>query len=111
MLKLLRVVIMSFAVALLVACGGPTSAPPQTVELEITDPPAATSRIELALGAEVTMRITTATADHAHFHGYELEAITQPGEQIEWVFIADMAGSYELESHVTDSIWANVVVS
>lgn len=111
MLKLLRLVSMSLAAVLLVACSGPTSVPPETVELEITDPPAAAVRIELGLGAEVAMRITTETADHAHLHGYELEAYTQPGEQIEWVFTADMAGSYELESHVTDSIWANVVVS
>lgn len=106
----LRIVISLFTAVTLVACGSPT-AEPQTVELEITDPPPATQRIELNLGAEITMRITTARADHAHLHGYELEEFTEPGETIEWVFTADMAGTYELESHVTDAIWADVVVS
>lgn len=110
MKNLLRIVL-SLMVLTLVACGGPASALPQTVELEITDPPAPTQRIELPLGAEVTMRITTAVEDHAHLHGYELEEYTQPGETIEWVFTANMAGTYELESHVTDAIWADVVVS
>lgn len=110
MSTLLRIVLSVLTLAL-VACGGPAAAPPQTVELEITDPPGPTQRIELPLGAEVTMRITTAIEDHAHLHGYELEEFTQPGETIEWVFTANMAGTYELESHVTDSIWADVVVS
>lgn len=111
MKNLLRLSVSLISAVALAACSGPAAAPPQTVELEITDPPAPTQRIELSLGAEVTMRITTEIEDHAHLHGYELEEFTQPGETIEWVFTADMAGSYELESHVTDSIWADVVVS
>ncbi|MHA7860589.1 cupredoxin domain-containing protein [Tessaracoccus sp. Y36] len=111
-MKLLSRLVVAFLTAVtLVACGAPASAPPQTIELEITDPPGATQRIEVALGAEVTMRITTAIADHAHLHGYELEEFTEPGQTIEWTFTADMAGSYELESHTSDSIWADVVVS
>ncbi|MDO5676658.1 MAG: hypothetical protein Q4G35_04015 [Propionibacteriaceae bacterium] len=108
---MLRIVQSLFITLALVACGGPAAAPPQTVELVITDPPAATQRIELPLGAEVTMRITTALKDHAHLHGYEIEEFTEPGETIVWEFTANMAGTYELESHVTDSIWANVIVS
>lgn len=106
---LLRLIVSLFPVVL-VACGSTVSAPPQTVELDISDPPGATQRIEIPLGAEVTMRITTAIADHAHLHGYEIEEYTEPGETIEWQFTANMAGTYELESHVTDSIWADVVV-
>lgn len=100
-----------FTAFALAACAGPASAPPQTVELTIPDPPAATQRIEIPLGAEVTMRITTTIADHAHLHGYEIESFTEAGETIEWVFTANMAGTYELESHATDAIWADVVVS
>lgn len=108
---LLRLFVSLLTAVALVACGGPAPAPPQTVELTIPDPPGATQRIELPLGAEVTMRITTAIDDHAHLHGYELEEYTVAGETIEWVFTANMAGTYELESHTTDSIWADVVVS
>lgn len=106
-----RALVLVLTALALAGCGAPESVPPQTVELEIADPPGPTQRIEIALGAEVTMRITTPTADHAHLHGYELEATTEAGETIEWVFTADMAGSYELESHATDTIWADVVVS
>lgn len=111
MKSIIRIAILVLAAVSLVACGDVPSAPPQTVELQITDPPAPPQRVELQLGAEVTMRITTAIDDHAHLHGYELEEFTSAGETIEWNFTADMAGSYELESHETDSIWANVVVS
>ncbi|WP_040284369.1 hypothetical protein [Tessaracoccus massiliensis] len=113
MKNLARLVVSLFAAVALVACGSPASAPALTVELEldITDPPGPTQRIELPLGAEITMRITTAIEDHAHLHGYELEEFTKPGEPIEWVFTANMAGTYELESHTTDAIWAEVVVS
>lgn len=111
MLYFARLIVVLFATVSIVACGSPASAPPQSVELQITEPAGPTERIELPLGAEVTMRITTEIDDHAHLHGYELEEYTTAGETIEWVFTANMAGTYELESHVTDSIWANVVVS
>ncbi len=93
----------------LVACGAP-SAPPQTVELIVTDPPAATRQVEVRLGAEVTLVITTPVDDRVHVHGYEIEKDIVAGEPTEVVFDATMAGTYEVESHVTDAVWLDLVV-
>ncbi|AQP44312.1 hypothetical protein [Tessaracoccus flavus] len=96
-------------VGLLAACSAP-SAEPQTVELVVTDPPAPTVRVEVPLGAEVTLRITSAIDDRAHLHGYEIEQDLEAGVPTDIVFDATMSGTYELESHVTDAIWADLVV-
>ena len=92
------------------ACGGVASAPSQTVELVVTDPPAETRRVEVSLGAEVTLRITTLVDDRAHVHGYEIEKDIAAGETVDIVFSASMAGTYEVESHVTNAVWLDLVV-
>ncbi|MHA6511937.1 cupredoxin domain-containing protein [Tessaracoccus sp. Z1128] len=109
MLRTIRSLAAATAVVLLVACGTPTAAP-QTIELVVTDPPADTRRVEVQLGAEVTLRITTPTADRAHVHGYEIERDLAAGEPTDIVFEAAMAGTYEVESHVTDVIWLDLVI-
>lgn len=93
----------------LAACGG-SSAQPQTIELSVTDPPGEPKTVEVAVGTPVTIEITTATDDRAHLHGYELEMDTKAGEMATMSFTANMAGSYELESHVSNTIWLNLVV-
>lgn len=83
---------------------------PQTVDLVVTDPPAPTRRVEVALGAQVTLRITAPTDDRVHIHGYEIEQDLVAGEATEVTFEATMAGTYEVESHMTDAIWLDLVV-
>lgn len=107
---LLRFLLALTAALLLAACGGAPSAPPQTITLNVTDPPAPAERVEVALGAEVTIEITTPTDDRAHLHGYEIEQDIPAGKQTALRFTASMAGTYELESHVTDAVWLNLVV-
>ncbi|HMQ66310.1 MAG TPA: hypothetical protein PJ992_08470 [Arachnia sp.] len=97
--------------ASLVACGSPASAAPQTIELVVTDPPSPAKKVDVALGAEVTIVITTPEDDRAHLHGYEVELDIPAGVPTELTFTATMSGSYELESHVTDAVWLNLVVS
>lgn len=91
-------------------CAAPAQVPAQTITVEISDPPGPTQRVEVQLGAEVTLRITTARDDRAHLHGYEVELDTKAGQPTDLVFKATMSGSYELESHLTNSVWLNVVV-
>lgn len=93
----------------LTACGD-SPAKPQTIELTVTDPPGEPKTVEVAVGSEVTIEITTATDDRAHLHGYEVEMDTKAGEMTPMSFTASMAGSYELESHVSNAIWLNLVV-
>ena len=102
--------LISWATALtLVACGVP-DAGPRTIELTVTDPPAATRRVEVPLGAEVTLRITAPADDRVHVHGYEIEQDLMAGVPSDIVFDATMAGTYEVESHVTDAVWLDLVV-
>lgn len=108
-MKILPRLLVALTALVLTACGTPT-APPQLIEFAVTDPPGPTERIEVPLGAEVTLRITTAIDDHAHLHGYEVEEFTVAGEPTDLIFTASMAGTYEVESHVTDAIWINLVV-
>lgn len=103
-------VLLLMSTLLLGGCTAPAAAPPQTVEVTITDPPGPPQRIEVQLGSEVTLRITTASNDKAHVHGYEIEEDIEAGTPTDIVFTASMAGSYEVESHVTNAVWINLVV-
>jgi len=94
---------------LLAGCGSPDAAP-VTVDLTVTDPPAATRTVDVPLGATVTLRITTPTDDRVHVHGYEIEADLPAGVATDVTFDASMAGTYEVESHVTDAVWLDLVV-
>ncbi len=105
-----RILLLLFVTLGLVACGGATPAAPRTIELTITDPPAPAERVEVPLGTELTLRITTPTDDRAHVHGYEIEQDIPADTATDLVFTADMSGTYEVESHVTDAVWLNLVV-
>lgn len=95
---------------MLVACSAPT-AEPVTIELSV---PAGgleeTIDQNVALGAEVTLRVTTAEDDGIHVHGYEYEFDTPAGETVEKVFTANMAGTYEIESHSAGQVYMRLIV-
>ena len=73
--------------------------------------PTITPRMITVIITMVTIIITTPTDDAAHLHGYEVEMDIPAGVPTELTFTATMSGSYELESHVTDAVWLNLVVS
>lgn len=54
-------------------------------------------RVSVSLGEEVTIRVTTDTADEVHVHGYDLFADVAPGEPAEVTFVADIPGVFEVE--------------
>ena len=91
----------------------PTAAPPTTSSPE-PSPTAAANEIdivvadggvttpiaaEVALGAEVLLRITSDVADEVHVHGYDLETEVPAGGTAEVRFTADAAGVFEVEFH------------
>ena len=110
MKKLIAVTLIFLPLFGLWGCSAP-EAPPQLIELTVTDPPSPEKRVEIALGAEVTLRITTPTDDAVHVHGYELEQELTADSPTDLTFKASMAGTFEVESHVTDSVWLVLVVS
>lgn len=95
-----------------------TVAPPPTATAEPTPPAEPTTGAEsahqidivvsggsvtgggrrgVALGAEVTVRVTSDVADHVHVHGYDLFGDVAAGETVEVVFVADLPGVWEVE--------------
>lgn len=96
---------------LLVGCGAP-QAEPTTVELVINDPATAeTEEVEVPVGSEVTLRVVSDVDSDIHVHGYERIFDVTAGETVEDVFVANMAGAYEIESHDHDAIYMKLRVS
>ncbi|UOY03587.1 hypothetical protein [Blastococcus sp. PRF04-17] len=56
-------------------------------------------RVPVALGAPVTLVITSDVADEAHVHGYDLLAELAPGRPAELSFDATIPGVFEVELH------------
>jgi hypothetical protein len=70
-------------------------------------------RVEnVALGAQVTLSLTNPGADDEfHLHGYDMSTgETKKGETSTITFVADKAGEFEVESHVSEQVHVTIVV-
>ena len=70
-------------------------------------------RVEkVALGSEVTLTLTNPDADDEfHLHGYDLTTgKTKKGETSTITFVADKAGEFEVESHVSEQVYVIISV-
>jgi hypothetical protein len=125
---------LSVLVALsLTACGGSTGSTDTTAAVDTTVAPADTTasklaavtisvtvgtdssadRIEkVALGAQVTLSLTNPDDDDEfHLHGYDMSTgETKKGETSTITFVADKAGEFEVESHVSEQVYVTIVV-
>jgi hypothetical protein len=63
-------------------------------------------RVELVkVGSDVQLNITNPdAADEFHIHGIELEQSVDAGVTATFNFVADTAGTYEVESHETEDV-------
>lgn len=59
------------------------------------------------LGSTVSFHIVTATEQEFHLHDYDIE---QAGTDVTMTFVADQAGTFELESHDTEELLFTLVV-
>lgn len=105
----------------------PTTAPPTTTPSTTAEPTPTTTAVPplrtievtvgsddgpervdtVALGSPVELKLTNPDADDEfHLHGYDLGGnVTVPaGETLTLSFVADRAGLFELESHVTHDV-------
>ena len=57
----------------------------------------AAGRVEIALGSDVVLRVTSDVADELHLHGYDEKADLAAGTPGELRFRADIPGIFELE--------------
>lgn len=125
---------LSVLVALsLTACGGSSGSTDTTAAVDTTVAPADTTasklaavtisvtvgtdssadRIEkVALGAQVTLSLTNPDDDDEfHLHGYDMSTgETKKGETSTITFVADKAGEFEVESHVSEQVYVTIVV-
>lgn len=67
---------------------------------------AAADRIEtVAVGSDVTINVTNPdAADEFHLHGIDLERAVDAGVMATFNFTADTVGTFELESHVAETV-------
>jgi hypothetical protein len=76
------------------------------VHVGVDDAATVGSRVEnVKLGENVILRLTSDSDEEYHVHGYDLEQKVAAGVEAQFEFSADMAGDFEVESHVTDKVY------
>jgi hypothetical protein len=80
------------------------------VEIEDGKPVGGVQGLEFKSGEEARFEVESDTADELHFHGYDLYIDVSPGEASEVKFDADIEGLFELESHSTGELLAEISV-
>jgi hypothetical protein len=68
-------------------------------------------RVPVAVGEQVTLAITSDTADEVHVHGYDLTADLVPGTPAEITFPATIPGVFEVELHEAGTVLLTLQVS
>ena len=101
------------------ASSSPTSASPTapaavTITAAVADgkvTPAA-KQYDVPLGTPVHLEITSDKKGEIHVHGYDIEGqVTKDGGTVSIDFVADTAGVFEVESHVSDLLLFKISVS
>ncbi|MEM8925614.1 MAG: hypothetical protein AAGD35_19080 [Actinomycetota bacterium] len=69
------------------------------------------SRIDVALGSEVTITVEADIVEHAHLHGYDIFADIAPGSPGVITFTADVPGVFEVELEDSRTFLFEVAVS
>ena len=80
------------------------------VEIEGGAPVGGVQELEFESGEEARFEVVTDAADELHFHGYDLYFDVKPGKPNELSFDADIEGLFELESHTTGELLAEISV-
>lgn len=102
-------------VLLLAACGGDddhgstgstVAASADAIVIDV-DADAEAGTQTVAKGSTVSLRITSATEDEFHVHGYDIE---QVGTDVTITFVADETGEFEVERHESDEVIFTLVV-
>ncbi len=95
----------------------PATAPPlptNIVNISVTvgkdSSPTREEKVKLSATVQIALLNPTAN-DEFHLHGYDIEQAQKAGEQGLLSFVADKAGRFELESHVTNAPLLILVVA
>ena len=98
---------------LLAACQADASNEPVTIAVTyvsgVLEPNG--TRYTVGRGTQVTITLSADVEVHLHVHGYEKQLVGKPGgEVVSTSFVADMVGSYEIETHDPARVVAQLVV-
>jgi hypothetical protein len=80
------------------------------VEIRGGKPVGGVQELEFKSGEEARFEVVADAADELHFHGYDLYIDVTPGKPAEVRFDADIEGLFELESHSTGELMAEISV-
>ena len=88
--------------------GGDTVAPSaEAIVIEVDGDTTTPATETVPLGSTVSLQITSAAEQEFHLHDYDVEG---SGTSVTLTFVADEAGSFELESHDTEQLLLTLVV-
>jgi hypothetical protein len=80
------------------------------VEIKNGEPVGGVQELEFPSGEQARFEVVTDAADELHFHGYDLYVDVAPGKPTEVEFDAGIEGLFELESHSTGTLLAEISV-
>ena len=80
------------------------------VEIKNGEPVGGVQELEFPSGEQARFEVVTDAADELHFHGYDLYIDVAPGKPAEVEFDAGIEGLFELESHSTGTLLAEISV-
>ena len=90
-----------------------TSAQATVIEVRLAQgavtPP--TGRVKVPLGSRVVIRFTSDIADTVHVHGYDVEKAVRAGTTTDIAFVADLQGTFEVETHDSTLVLMQLQVS
>ena len=80
------------------------------IEIKGGEPVGGVKEIEVISGETGAFTVTSDVDDELHFHGYDLYIDLKAGKPSEFSFKADIEGVFELESHTTGVVMAEISV-
>lgn len=82
----------------------------QTVKIEGGQPVGGVQELEFPSGERAEFAVESNIADELHLHGYDVYVDVAPGKTETVSFDADIEGLFELESHSTGALFAEISV-
>lgn len=80
------------------------------VEVVGGEPVGGAQQVSVDSGEQVTLRVTSDTADEVHVHGYDLTEAVGPDTPLELSFVADIPGQFEVELHDSGAVLVELAI-
>lgn len=87
------------------------TARPEVVRLRAGVPVGGVRTIEAESGDRVRLDVRSDTPQEIHVHGFDLTKTAAPGSPARFRFDADIEGRFEVETHATGTVIAEIAVS